>query len=136
MENNKEEIQFLKKQNEITEYTNKTNMNMIFLFQIVLIFILIVIILIYLNQIGILTKLYLFGSITLLGFVVFIIFYNRIFITTKYRDNRDFDRMNFGDNTFVTSEYTQLPASDGTSGSFKKLVSASGGTCRTETVCT
>jgi len=136
MENNKEEIQFLKKQNQITEYANKTNLNMIFLFQIVLIFILIVIILIYLNQIGILTKLYLFGSITLLGFVVFVIFYNRIFITAKYRDNRDFDRMNFGDNTYVTSAYTQLPPSDGTSGSFKKVVDSPSGTCRTETVCT
>ena len=128
MENNKEEINFLKKQNEITDYRNKSNMNMIFLFQIIFIFL-------YLQKIGILTSTYLYGSITLFGFIVFLIFYNRIFIASKYRDSRNFDRINFGDNTYVTSEYNKLPLSDGTSGSFKKDTS---GTCRTETqtICT
>lgn len=135
-EKSSDELQFLRKQNEITEYTNKSNLNLIFLFQIVFIFILLVLILLYLNQIGILTRLYLFGSITLFGFVVFIIFYNRIFITSKYRDPREFDRFNFGDNSYVTSAYTQPPLSDGISGSFKKKISATAGTCRTETVCT
>jgi hypothetical protein len=137
MENNKEEeINFLKKQNEITDYRNKSNMNMIFLFQIIFIFLLIIVILLYLQKIGILTSTYLYGSITLFGFVVFLIFYNRIFITSKYRDARNFDRINFGDNTYVTSSYNKLPPSDGTSGSFNKIVSSSSGTCRTQTVCT
>ena len=134
--NKNEEINFLRKQNEISEYTNKNSFNLIFLFQVAFIFILIIIILLYLNKIGILSTTYFVGSITLFGFVVFLIFYNRIFITSKYRDGRDFDRINFGDNTYVTQSYTQLPPSDGTSGSFKKLESSTGGTCKTETVCT
>lgn len=135
MENN-DEIQFLKKQNQITAYANKSNFNLVFLFQIVFIFVLVIVILLYLNKIGILTNLYLYGSITLFGFIVFLIFYNRIFISSKYRDTRDFDRFNFGDSSYVTSEYTKLAPSDGIVGSFKKKVSANEGTCRTETVCT
>jgi hypothetical protein len=70
----------------------------------------------------------------LFGFVVFLIFYNRIFLTSKYRDSRNFDRFNYGDGTNLTASYNKLAPSDGVSGSFKRTETNTG-TCRTQTVC-
>ena len=134
MDENSDELQFLRKQNEISEYSSNTKTNFVFLLQIVFLYIVIIIIILYLGSIGLISNIFIYGSILIFGFVVFLIFYNRIFLTSKYRDSRNFDRFNYGDGTNVTASYNKLPPSDGIAGSFKRTESNTE-TCRTKTVC-
>jgi hypothetical protein len=109
----KEEYNFYNRMNEIGEYTYNNRLDTIFVFQIMFIAILIIVILLYLKSIGIVTSFFVYPMSVLLIIIVIFILINRIVLTNKIRNKRDWSKLNFGDGLIAPPDYVSSGKPEG-----------------------
>lgn len=105
MAETEEEHNFYNRMNEIGEYTHNNNLDTIFVFQLIFIVILIIVVLLYLKSIGIITAFFVYPACILLTVIVVFILINRIVLTNKIRNKRNWSKLNFGDGLIPPPDY-------------------------------
>ena len=95
---------FYNRISQIGEYKYDSSLNAIFVFQLTFIVLLSCIVLYYLNISGFLSTPTLWLLIIIISLLLGLIYINRFYVLPKMRDQNDYNRFNYGDNTLKPTQ--------------------------------
>lgn len=112
----KHNYNFYQRLAQIGDYKFNNRMDTVFIFQLTFILLLVFVALFYLSSNGIISSVAMWIVLVLFGSFVTLVFLTRAVVVPKIRDKNDWNRMNYGDGTYVPNNYVSAGKVGGTSG--------------------
>ena len=112
----KNNFNFYQRLTQIGEYKFNNRMDTLFIFQLTFILILVFVALNYLSSNGIISSVAMWITLLVFGSFVVLVFLSRAVVLPKIRDKNDWNRMNYGDGTYVPNNYVSAGKVGGMSG--------------------
>jgi uncharacterized membrane protein len=112
----KDKYNFYSRLNQFGEYKYNNRLDTLFVFQLSFLLLLVFVVLSYLNSIGLMSSFAKWLITLIFGSFVLLIFLSRVILLPKLRSTSDWNKMNYGDGTYVPNNYISAGKVGGMSG--------------------